>query len=153
MENESNPAFTLSYTGFKGADEASVIDVLPNANCSANVSSAVGNYDIVLTGGSDNNYNLTLNNGVLTVRAFNGVSSTSAGEINLYPNPASEYIFINNVPVNTTISIYTVQGTLIKNSISENATEKIDISDLYAGVYMIKLTGMGIDTVVSVVIR
>ena len=68
-QGQPNPIFTLSYSGFKNGDNASVLDFLPVATCVANESSVAGNYQIVLSGGSDNNYNYTLVNGTLRVVA------------------------------------------------------------------------------------
>jgi uncharacterized repeat protein (TIGR03803 family) len=64
---QSNPAFTISYGGFKLTDSPSVIDVAPTLSTPANTSSDVGSYTISLTGGSDNNYTLTLFSGTLTI--------------------------------------------------------------------------------------
>jgi uncharacterized repeat protein (TIGR03803 family) len=63
----ANPAFTITYSGFKGTDNATVIDTPPSPSSSATTNSPVGSYTIGLTGGSDNNYALTLVNGTLTV--------------------------------------------------------------------------------------
>jgi hypothetical protein len=63
----ANPPFTISYTGFVNGENAGVIDVAPLASTTATISSPAGAYPIVLSGGSDNNYNFTLVNGTLTV--------------------------------------------------------------------------------------
>lgn len=54
--NESNPEFELSFSGFKFSDTASSIDALPIASTIANSSSMAGLYQITLAGGSDDNY-------------------------------------------------------------------------------------------------
>ena len=61
-----NPALTITYTGFVNGDNASTI-IAPTASTTATASSAAGTYPITLTGGSAANYNLTLQNGTLTV--------------------------------------------------------------------------------------
>jgi len=149
-EGEANPVFVLSYSGFKGTDDTSVIDVLPVTSCIADTSSAVGDYDIVLTGGSDNNYDLVLHNGKLTITLATEVSPAKALAVSVYPNPAVDYIYIKNLPEKTTILIFNLQGKLIKNSIV-NETERIDVNDLPHGVYVIKLSGKKIETVVRFV--
>jgi hypothetical protein len=64
----ANPPFTLIYIGFAtNGENASVLDVLPTASTSATVSSPVGQYAIVPSGGSDNNYSYNFVNGTLTV--------------------------------------------------------------------------------------
>ena len=67
MYGDANPALSISYSGFVNGDDATVIDVPPTAATAANASSPVGTYAITLSGGSDNNYDLTLVNGALTV--------------------------------------------------------------------------------------
>ncbi len=62
-----NPALTISYTGFIDGEDASVIDVKPVASTAALSSSDAGSYRIRLTGGIDNNYDLTLVDGTLRI--------------------------------------------------------------------------------------
>ncbi|MEP5612258.1 MAG: MBG domain-containing protein, partial [Cyclobacteriaceae bacterium] len=61
------PTFTLSYSGFANGDNDAHIDVLPSISTTASVGANAGQYDIDLTGGSDNNYSLTLVDGLLTI--------------------------------------------------------------------------------------
>ena len=82
-----NPAFSLSYTGFRGTDNSSVLDTLPTAGTSATQYSNTGNYSIIPTGGDDNNYsfsfvngNLTINKATLLVTADNKVKTY--GDVN-----------------------------------------------------------------------
>ena len=138
--------FTLSYSGFISTDDATVIDVLPTATCAADASSAAGEYDIVLSGGSDNNYDLVLHNGILNVITATAISEAAADGISIYPNPAGDYIYIKNLPEETAIGIFNIQGTLLKNSIA-NRSEEVDVSDLPSGVYIIKLSGKEVETI------
>ena len=64
--NQANPTFVLDYNGFKYADGPGDITP-PTATSAANNASPAGTYPIVLSGGSSDNYALTLNNGTLTV--------------------------------------------------------------------------------------
>ncbi len=78
----ANPVFTLRYEGFKNGEDESVLNEKPTATCVADELSPVGTYDIVVEGGDADNYDLTLNNGTLTVTdasaAISGVSDDSA---------------------------------------------------------------------------
>jgi len=75
----ANPVFTIAYSGFLNGETSTVLDVLPTASTSANATSAPGAYTITVSGGSDNNYNITLVNGTLTViKADRTVTITSA---------------------------------------------------------------------------
>jgi hypothetical protein len=65
----SNPTFTVHYTGFVNGEGAGELDAPPTASTTADVNSPIGTYAIVLSGGHDNNYELTLVNGTLSVVA------------------------------------------------------------------------------------
>lgn len=64
---EPNPNFTFSYSGFLLGQNESVIDTPPSISTSANQSSEAGNYDIVLSGGSDNHYEFSFVNSSLSI--------------------------------------------------------------------------------------
>jgi hypothetical protein len=55
-----NPPLTFTYLNFLCQDNPSVIDTPPNITTTATQSSPPGAYPITLSGGSDNNYALTL---------------------------------------------------------------------------------------------
>ncbi|MBX2966255.1 MAG: gliding motility-associated C-terminal domain-containing protein [Cyclobacteriaceae bacterium] len=63
----ANPAFTISYTGFRNGETAAVLDTPPTASTTATISSPVGTYAITVTGGTDNNYSFTYVSGTLTI--------------------------------------------------------------------------------------
>jgi hypothetical protein len=147
---ETNPVFTLAYAGFKGTDAFSVLDLLPTASCTANTSSVADDYDIVLSGGSDNNYTLVLHNGKLTISPLTALETSEIAKITVFPNPTTDYFFISNLPVKTIISIYNIQGLLIKNIVG-NGSEKVDVNSLPSGVYLLKLSGSEMNRVVRFV--
>ncbi|MFM7329163.1 MAG: MBG domain-containing protein, partial [Bacteroidota bacterium] len=67
LYGDSNPVLTISYSGFRNGDNETTLDALPAAATAATPVSNAGTYPITLSGGSDNNYTLTLVNGTLTV--------------------------------------------------------------------------------------
>lgn len=77
---EENPEFTLAYTGFKNDETEAVIDTKPTVTCDATATSELGQYDIVVSGAADDNYDITCQNGTLTV---------SKALITIQPNDAS----------------------------------------------------------------
>ncbi|GEM_PF-4199168 len=83
-KGEDNPEFIISYTGFVNGDGVSDIDTAPMASTTATSESDRGTYDIVLSGGSDNNYSFNLQNGVLTVTGpvFTLPVNLDFGEVN-----------------------------------------------------------------------
>jgi gliding motility-associated-like protein len=64
---EENPDFTLDYSGLLNGESPSVIDTPPTITTTATTASPVGNYDITLSGGLDNNYNFLLEDGTLSI--------------------------------------------------------------------------------------
>ncbi len=65
---DPNPALTITYTGFKGTDDASVLDTPPTIATTVTQFSPVDSYDIsFMTGGSDHNYTFSLTDGTLTI--------------------------------------------------------------------------------------
>ena len=64
---ESDPSFALTYTGFRLADDVTVLDAEPIAYTDTNAATIPGNYDILLKNGSDDNYTYEFITGVMTV--------------------------------------------------------------------------------------
>lgn len=62
-----NPELTISFSGFVYDDDQSVLDVLPAASTDAIAESPVGEYDINIIAGEDDNYDLVYIPGVLTI--------------------------------------------------------------------------------------
>jgi hypothetical protein len=65
----ANPAFTVTYTGFRNGETASVIDTPAVATSVADALSPIGTYAITVAGAVDNNYNFTYIDGLLTLTA------------------------------------------------------------------------------------
>ena len=66
-QGQQNPAFKLSYSGWKNGEKESVLTRRPVATTTATADSPVGVYDIVVSGGEAQNYELTYVNGKLTI--------------------------------------------------------------------------------------
>ncbi|MCX2742515.1 MBG domain-containing protein [Mangrovivirga sp. M17] len=67
-ENPSiSRANSYEIAGLVNGDNANVIDAYPNINYGATKFSNVGTYPITLSGGSDDNYNIIGNDGILTI--------------------------------------------------------------------------------------
>jgi hypothetical protein len=59
-------------------------------------------------------------------------------QINIYPNPASEYISINTgAGNNTSVEIYDINGKTVWSKVNYN-NERIDVKALSNGMYIIK---------------
>ena len=60
-------------------------------------------------------------------------------DFNLYPNPTSGYLIVENDEVINTIKIYDIQSRELYVEEVNSVFKKIDVSDLSSGVYFIEL--------------
>ena len=65
---------------------------------------------------------------------LNDIAQTNS--INVYPNPATNEIVINNIANNELVEIFDITGKVVKRVVYNN---KISVADLQAGVYTIKV--------------
>jgi hypothetical protein len=71
---------------------------------------------------------------------FTALSNTLVDDTSLavYPNPSFDFIILKNLPENSAnIAVYSINGTEIMNLSAP--TQKIDVSHLVKGVYLIKV--------------
>ncbi|MCT2407273.1 T9SS type A sorting domain-containing protein [Chryseobacterium antibioticum] len=84
--------------------------------------------------------NLTATNSTMTGDVSSSPLATAdvtKSKIQIFPNPVSDVIRISGIDNGQTVQIYNVDGRLVK---SEAFDQKIDISQLSAGVYVLKVT-------------
>lgn len=67
-----------------------------------------------------------------------GINNIKVETLNVYPNPATDNIYIKNSEKLSELSIYSVNGKMVYNT--NNPSNTIDISNLTSGVYAIKAT-------------
>lgn len=139
---EVNPDFTLSYSGFKNDDTEADIDTKPEISCTAVATSATGTYDIVLSGGADNNYSLSLVNGVLTVTPATATSTALASGVSLYPIPAhtSTTLHLPLVSLPAAVRMVDTRGNLVYTGTSSQTETTLDVSALPKGLYLLTVT-------------
>ena len=61
------------------------------------------------------------------------------GNYKIYPNPAKHEINIISASIDNLISIYNLQGELVKQSFVSNTNCKLNISDLSSGMYVVEI--------------
>ena len=64
---DANPAFTITYSGFKNSETSAVLTVEPTGSSIATATTNVGTVDINVAGGLDNNYDFSYVKGTLTI--------------------------------------------------------------------------------------
>lgn len=67
---------------------------------------------------------------------YDAVASEKAPEVSVYPNPASDVIYIDGVEA-TEVRVYNVTGQLLK---TVKGTNDINVSDLSTGTYLLRVT-------------
>ncbi|MGE0079122.1 MAG: PKD domain-containing protein [Bacteroidales bacterium] len=85
----ANPNLTITYNGFANGDDASVLDLAPVITTSASTVSNVGNYDIAISAGLDNNYNITSVAGTLSVTVRTLTLSNFTADSKIYDGTAT----------------------------------------------------------------
>lgn len=85
---ETNPNFTLTYSGFVNGENENVLTAKPAVSTTANEKSAVGTYPIIISGGEAKNYILEYEQGELTVnKASLGIQVMDANKVYGSNNP------------------------------------------------------------------
>ncbi|KGO80968.1 hypothetical protein Q762_10005 [Flavobacterium cauense R2A-7] len=71
-----------------------------------------------------------------------GVQENNISGLNIYPNPANDFLHITTSANGVkTVTIYDVVGKQVLNTTTAN--EVINVSSLNAGIYMVKITEEG----------
>lgn len=83
--------------------------------------------------GSCSNWIHTVPDATLSVDTFENNSS----EVNLYPNPAKNFVQINGLKANETYTIYNTIGAVVKSGTVSN-NQEIAINNLTSGLYFLK---------------
>lgn len=137
---QKNPIFKLRYDEFLGDDTESDIDFPPSILTDATKDSEMGTYAIILSGGSDNNYELNLSNGTLTI--LEPLNVSLATTIRYYPNPVHDFVTIDDLSYEvTSMKVSDFQGKVLetKNGLENDDSIHIDLSKQTSGIYFITL--------------
>ena len=86
-------------------------------------------------------YNYPIDTGMVntTFQALSTGEFVSDNSINVYPNPAANFVTINSDSNINSIQMYDVQGRLLHTKIENNAEVTIDISNHSNGIYFFKI--------------
>jgi hypothetical protein len=68
-----------------------------------------------------------------------GINPSSTNNFTIYPNPTSNFITVNNIASGSEINIYNTTGRLVKHVITVNQQEIINVSEFYAGIYIVSV--------------
>jgi gliding motility-associated-like protein len=108
----SNPALTVTYDGFKGTDDASILTTAPTLSTIATNTSAVGTYTITASNAAADNYTISYVNGSLSVtKAPLTITATEVSK-----TYGSSLVVINNADkftVTTTVTGESVTSVIL----------------------------------------
>ena len=92
-QGEENPTLEAVYEGFKNGETEEVLTTKPTLRTTAKPSSALGDYEITLTGATATNYSITYQKGTLTVTEADPVTVTAKSYSRMYGEtiPKLEY--------------------------------------------------------------
>ncbi|MBN2891960.1 MAG: T9SS type A sorting domain-containing protein [Bacteroidales bacterium] len=90
----------------------------------------------------------------IPVTTLTGVKEISANQlnINVYPNPATDFVTVENVE-GATISVYNTLGSLVETIVADGNTTTIDMANYAAGTYILKVaseSGVGSAKIVKI---
>ncbi|WP_341837699.1 MBG domain-containing protein [Chitinophaga pollutisoli] len=116
---DPNPVFTIAYTGFVNGDDAADIQTPPVVNTRATATSDVGNYEIWLSGGTDENYQFSFREGKLDITprsqtiTFDALAGKQYGDADFaLAGTAASGLAVTYV--NETPDIITITGTQVR---------------------------------------
>ena len=92
-QGEENPEFTLTYEGFKNDETKDVLTTQATVSTTATKESAVGEYEVKVSGAEAENYEISYTNGVLAVTEADLIVLTANSYTRVYgdDNPTFEY--------------------------------------------------------------
>jgi outer membrane protein assembly factor BamB len=89
--------------------------------------------DYILTGTS----NCESITDTVTVTVITSVDQFSGSQIQVYPNPAAEKLFIKGLEGEFSTEIISISGAIVKQ---EDNSRELNISDLHSGLYMLRIS-------------
>ncbi|SHK11623.1 Por secretion system C-terminal sorting domain-containing protein [Reichenbachiella agariperforans] len=137
-QGSSFPEFTYNISGFKLGDTIDDLDELPTLETNAETSDITGQFDLLLTGGTDTHYDYNLVNGILTIKLVLSVSNENV-TVSIYPNPSDKVITIETELDQAEMKLFNLNGELIKTIQHRGGTEILNIADLDSGIYFVQL--------------
>lgn len=88
---------------------------------------------------NDNSIWVATGNGVCKIEYHTSIAENNANDINVFPNPASDFIELKGVEAGSSIRIYDINGREVI-SCKVESNKAISISKLHAGVYTVRIT-------------
>lgn len=108
-------------------------------------------YIVTIPGGTVDGYGEAINWSFTTVADGVGNIGTIPDGIMIYPNPAKEIIYLNHLPENSIVTLYSLSGKML-NRYEASHTLEIPLS-LKQGMYLLKIEATGLSLVKKLLIE
>lgn len=103
-------------------------------------------YDILLSGGEDNNYDLTLINGTLTIATVPGLVPEQS-QIMIYPNPVVDRLHIDFPQYLSgqviTVQLFDLEGRKLRSREVKGYGIELDVRGLPSGLLILQMSANG----------
>lgn len=97
------------------------------------------NIEAIWNDGTSKTYAFSSDQRILYASSSDIETLESTGEsFKLYPNPASESIYLSGIDVQYSLNLYNSSGRLIKQIRAQGATQTENVSDLAKGIYYLQ---------------
>ncbi len=107
-----------------------------------------GNYDVTVTDGNSCQTTASASVGFTIGVVENGNTQLA---VRLFPNPTTGIITLENLPANARITLLNALGQEIRSIESQQLTEQLDLSDLPAATYLLRIQSASAQTTLPVV--
>ncbi|MEP0365873.1 MAG: Ig-like domain-containing protein [Cyclobacteriaceae bacterium] len=132
--DEAIPELSIGYAGFVGLDNSSDLDVLPTSATTATVGSDAGVYEITVSGGSDDNYEMTYVSGSLTIeKADQTIDFATVEEIDLLNENTVTLLATASTGLDVVFSLVSGSGSLDGNILTASASGTFVVEASQAG--------------------
>ena len=108
-QGDALPAFEAEYSGFKNNETASVLSAQPKITTNATSASESGTYDIVVSGASATNYDISYVKGTLTISAVE-VKPVTEMETTTFSETVNENTDLSNTIIDNTYFTMNVEN-------------------------------------------
>ncbi|MDD4636149.1 MAG: CotH kinase family protein [Bacteroidales bacterium] len=141
-QGQENPSFTIRYEGLVLPDQISnVVTSAPVVSCDANATSEVGEYPILLSGGSVSaNYQLERKAGVLTILPNTGTPvEAETIQVGIAPNPVQDILNLSQLTTGVLVQLFDSFGRVIYVEKATEPTIQIRMESQSPGIYYLKI--------------
>lgn len=84
----------------------------------------------------DSTIKLVVKGDIVYLNEFSGVNDITSDKVAIYPNPATDYVRVTTADDVESISIYSLNGSLVRKV---DNTDEVDVADLNKGCYLISV--------------